>query len=333
MAVAAQEWLNLIEREYLHDFIAAGGSAIKFVVVDSAKFDEVQQHIAELARGQEMPHLAVDVASMRLHMMQDIFFALSRQVEWERTAQRFVEGLLAQQGLDWPTPGEAVSLDVVAEANGIDATILRRDLQRWLTKELMRDTRMAQDFRAALTQLCMQRFEPPSDEAAGNRAILIEWLRGETRTLGALRKLQISGRIGRHNARAMLRSLCRWLRLCGHAGLCVSLDIRDLTRPRPGSAGSRVRYTPTAVMDAYEVLRQLVDDADHMEGLLLVVTADEAFVDGDPRRSIEAYVALKMRIYDDVRARGRDNPLAPLVRLELSSMPGANGQAEGVGVP
>ena len=49
--------------------------------------------------------------------------------------------------------------------------------------------------------------------------------------------------------------------------------------------------------------------------LLLVVLADTGFLEGDPRRSIDSYPALKMRIWDDVRARQRDNPLSPLVRL------------------
>jgi hypothetical protein len=33
------------------------------------------------------------------------------------------------------------------------------------------------------------------------------------------------------------------------------------------------------------------------------------------RRSLDAYLALKMRIWSEVRPEGRDNPLAPLVVL------------------
>jgi hypothetical protein len=72
------------------------------------------------------------------------------------------------------------------------------------------------------------------------------------------------------------------------------------------------------VMDAYEVLRQLVDDADLFDGFFLVVVADDAFIGDDHKRSVGAYTALKMRIWDDVRARARDNPLAPLVIVNAS---------------
>jgi hypothetical protein len=68
-------------------------------------------------------------------------------------------------------------------------------------------------------------------------------------------------------------------------------------------------------MDGFEVLRQLIDDTEHFAGLMLVVLADETLIEEGSKRSVGAYQALKMRIWDDVRPEGRDNPLAPLVRL------------------
>jgi hypothetical protein len=74
-------------------------------------------------------------------------------------------------------------------------------------------------------------------------------------------------------------------------------------------------------MDAFEVLRQLIDDAEHFAGLLVVLLADELLmVEIGSKRSIYAYVALMMRVVNDVRPEGRDNPLAPLVRLAPGSL-------------
>jgi hypothetical protein len=84
--------------------------------------------------------------------------------------------------------------------------------------------------------------------------------------------------------------------------------------------GEGIRYTPAAVIDAFEVLRQLIDDAEAFEGLLVIALADDALTGEDPKRSLNAYDALKMRVSDDVRATGRDNPLAALVRLESSRL-------------
>ena len=36
MAVMLKEWLELIDKEYLRDFIVNGGAAVKFLVADEA---------------------------------------------------------------------------------------------------------------------------------------------------------------------------------------------------------------------------------------------------------------------------------------------------------
>src|SRR5206468_1902095 len=100
-------------------------------------------------------------------------------------------------------------------------TLLSRQVYQWLTTYIMRDREMAQDFRAAMTHLCMRRMEMADDRAS---APVLEWLRGDLRAIGAVREVPINSRVTRHNGRAMLRSLCRWLRLSGGPGLAVTLD-------------------------------------------------------------------------------------------------------------
>ncbi len=207
----------------------------------------------------------------------------------------------------------------LARTNRIDITLLRRDIKQWLTKGVLRDSEMTQDFRVAMTQLCLGRMEVPSAEAAIEIPIT-QWLKGELRAIGALKNAPITARITRHNGRAMLRSACRWLRKCGQHGLCLTLDIRSLGKTRR-AAGDRLYYSPGAVMDGFEVLRQLIDDAEHFSGMLLVVLADNTLIGDDRSRSLNAYLALKMRVWDDVRAESRDDPLMPLVRLVPSPFP------------
>lgn len=316
MGVAVDEWLDLMDREYLRSFVAGGGSVVKFVEGDSERLEEIQARLTALAEQSDMAICRVDASQTRLHMIQDIFFAISRSLDWPAMAQTFLEAMVTKNGYAWPKPGGAVTFWDVAAFNGIEERLFRRELNRWMTEEVMRDRSMSQDFRIAMTQLCLTRLEP-ADANDGVTAPVLEWLRGELRTIGALRQTFITARITRHNARAMLRSLCRWLRLGGRAGICVTLDIRQVLRAVANPAEG-IRYSPAAVIDAFEVLRQLIDDAEAFEGLLVVVLAGDALTGEDPKRSLNAYDALKMRVSDDVRATGRDNPLAALVRLESS---------------
>jgi BREX system ATP-binding protein BrxC/D len=321
MAVGMETWLDLIDREYLRQFIGGGGSAVKFVEGEAEQLDEIQGRLVRLAERNGLAFCRIDAFSTRLHMIQDVFFAVSRSLDWPALAQVFVEGLAVKQGYKWPRPGGVVTLQEVAAHNEVDERLFRREFNRWLTEDVIRDRAMSQDFRIAMTRLCLTRLEPDDGEG-GLTAAVLEWLRGELRRVGALRQTSITAKITRNNGRSMLRSLCRWLRLCGRNGLCLTLDIRQVLRSKPQSAEG-VRYSAAAVIDAFEVLRQLIDDAEAFQGLMVVVLADEALTGLDPKRSLNAYDALKMRVWDDVRATERDNPLAPLVRLHPERRPPA----------
>jgi hypothetical protein len=313
MAVASEEWLDLIEREYLRGFVAAGGAAVKFVVSTDEQASAVERGLRELSERHQLAYVAIDAKTTKLHMIQDVFFAIARALDWPAMAQRFVEALFDRQSYEWPCPGLAVPLTELANRNRVADTLLRHSFHEWLTAEVMRNREMTQDFRVAMMRLCLRRLEP-EDSQPGVTAPVVEWLCGELRSIGALKQAQITAKITRHNGRAMLRSVCCWLRLCGRRGLCVVLDIRQLGKTG-ASAGDSLRYSPAAVMDAFEVLRQMIDDAEHFKGFLMVVLADDTLTGDDFKRSLGAYQALKMRIWDDVRPEGRDNPLAPLVRL------------------
>jgi hypothetical protein len=321
MAVPAHEWLELIEREYLRDFIVAGGSAVKFAVGGAHQLEIVARVLQLLSERHRLAYVTIDAMTTRVHMIQNVFFAIAGALDWDAMAQCFVESLFGRMGYEWPRPGEAVPIQDVAEHNRLDVTLLRRDFRQWLTAEVMQDAEMTQDFRMAMTWLCLQRLEP-EDPQLGITSPVLQWLRGELRRVGALKQTLITASITRHNARAMLRSLCRWLRLRGRQGLFAALDIRQLGRPG-AVIGDSIRYSPGAVLDAFEVLRQIIDDSEHFGGLLLVVLADQSLIGGDAKRSLDAYLALKMRIWSDVQPEGRDNPLAPLV--VLAEQPTAGG--------
>lgn len=114
----------------------------------------------------------------------------------------------------------------------------------------------------------------------------------------------------------MLFSLAHWLAVNNHAGLALVLDIRRLgfaRRPGPDERYGHY-YTRSSLLDAYEVLRQLVDNTDEMTNCIVVVVASPAFLSDSPR-GLDAYQALKLRIFDEVRDVNRDNPFSSLVRL------------------
>ena len=145
---------------------------------------------------------------------------------------------------------------------------------------------------------------------------VLEWLRGELRQISLLRSARIFRRIGRHNARQLVFSLAHWVAVNGRAGLFLEVDLRRFgfaRRPQPEERHG-LYYTKAALLDGYEMLRQLIDNTDELSHCCVVVVAAPEFT-SDGNRGIDAYQALKLRIYDEVRDRNRDNPYSSLVRL------------------
>jgi hypothetical protein len=311
MPVAATNWLNLIDLEYMRHFALEGGSAVKFAVGEDHVLAQIQQRLQALATDQGYVFVEVDGAQTKLHLIQDFFFALSKQIDWEHLAQLRIEALFDEHSFKWPHPGHVAPLAEIADINKVTENQVLLNADQWLARAVLRDREMAQDYREAMVHLCRRRMD---SESGLHPSPVLDWLRGDLRLLSAIRPLQIGAKIGRHNGRAMLRSLCHWLQLCKLPGVVVTLDLRWIAERNASSAG--IRYTPASVLDVFEVLRQLIDETERLEGLVIVVVASPALLEGsDARRTLDKYPALKGRIGFDVRAQQHDNPVAPLVRV------------------
>ena len=304
------EWLDVLERDYLDRFVPEGGGTLKLAIADDALIPSALARLDALALRHRLHAVRLDAATTRLHMLQDVFFALARALPWPELVQQYLERLFAANGYPWPRPAARLSLADLADAFAVAPSLLARERDRWLSRDIWGDRRLAQDFRAALLRLCLVQMEPDDPAAADP---VLGWLRGDKVPANLLRAAGISGRITRTNARAMLVSLCHWMRRSGTAGLLVAIDLRQLQRTGVAIAEGTLRYSPAAVMDTYEVLREIIDDAEHLPGLVVMVLANDALIAGEPRRALSQYAALQMRVWPDVRPGDRQNPVAPLV--------------------
>ena len=304
------EWLSVVEREYLSGFVPAGGASVKLAILDDQVFGPAADRLIGLGQQSAMLTALVDAGQTRVHLMHELFFAVSRTLPWDGLVQRYLERLFTANAYPWPQPGTAMTMPELATAFAVAPSLLARQRDQWLTADLWDDRRLAQDFRAALLRLCLSRLEPDGGEMAGP---VMQWLRGEKVPAGLLRAADISVRISRTNARAMLAALCLFVRKAGITGVMIVLDVRPLSRT--AAPEGVLRYSPAAVMDGYEVLREIIDDAEHLPGLFVAVLADTALATGDPRRALSQYAALQMRVWPDVRPGDRQNPVAPLVWL------------------
>jgi hypothetical protein len=315
--IDAKEYAAFLADSYLSGFVADGGAAVKFAVAaDVASLEDFERALADGSERLGFTFVRVDAAHTKISMIQQVFFSVAAQIDWLGLAARVNTTLASELYED---SGGVVTVARIAEHNEVDQNIVRQGMHKRLTKHVIANATLAKDFRVAMAQLCIAQLE---DDGLGQQscASILDWLRGDLRLISAVKPMQIYQRIGRHNARAMLTSTARWIRQTGGSGLVLNLDLRAFaaTRKRDVPEGD-IYYTPAALLDAYEVLRQFIDATDEMEGLLVVVSAPDSLLDDFSNRSLQKYRALRNRIWDDVRDRRHADPYAPMVRISTAS--------------
>ncbi len=314
-ALSGNEWVKILEREYLHAFAREGGAAVKFgVCADDQVLKDCQTRLEEIARREAYIYAKVDSRYTKVHMVEKLFHKIAKQLDWDDLAYRFMIRLLEENGYQIPSNRKEFSLRQIAALNERKEPMLRRDVQTWLEKAIEGDSGLCREFRMAMIRLCLAQLDAgDTDQVLGTS--VKEWLCGDLRLVSGVKKALIYQKVARHNARHMLSSLTRWLRLSGHGGLVLTVDIAQYFRKRPsGGQGDALVFSPSATMDLYELLRQFLDASDDMEGLLMVVLTPPEFL-SDVRRGVDRYEALKLRVWDDIRPKHRQNPLSSLVRI------------------
>lgn len=314
--LALREWLGILHHEYLGSFVREGGGAVKFAVFPGEDvLKTCQQELEGLAKREGYVLAKVDARFTKAHMVERLFQKIAKQIDWDELAYRFVQRLLEEHGHQMPSDRQEFSLRQVAMLNERKEPMLRRDIQTWMEKSIEGDSGLCREFRMAMIRLCMAQLDAGDSDRVLATAVK-EWLCGDLRLVTGVKKALIYQKISRHNARYMLSSLTRWLRLTGQGGLILSLDIsRYFMKKDALPTDGSLSFSPSATMDLYELLRQFIDSADEMEGLLMVVLAPQEFLT-DSRRGVDRYEALKLRVWDDVRPKHRQNPLSSLVRIQ-----------------
>lgn len=309
-----QDWLATMRQEYLETFIREGGAAVKFAVTpDDGSRVRLRDELRRSADENGFQFVWLDAESTKLHLIDRLFHDAARQIDWDELARTFLMRTLLAMGLKLPVAQDHLSLPEVAALNDYLEMPLRTEVIRTLSNRLYQDHSMAREFRLAMLQLCMAQLDAADDPSLHDA--VIQWLHGELRLTSALKRALIFQKIARHNARHMLVSLPQWLQLAGKTGLVLGLDVRRYTdASRPAERGNGLYYSTAATLDAYEVLRQLIDATDDLSACFVAVVCEPTFL-SDDRRGLRSYHALFLRVADEVRDRYRPNPRAALVRL------------------
>ena len=353
--VEVDHWLKVLTGEYLDEFVASGGSAVKVVSGTEGVLSKVREALLNYSHEKGYWHAHLDPGMLEedgkrkdLHRMDRFFHACTRGVDYKAWAAIQARRHLESRGIRIGPDRALNDLEGIALDNGRDPADLMNQYQAELATPQLRDHSMAMEFRTAVTALGRVQLMPDS-MLPTTEEVLLGWFAGQALPGGAaaLKKIQIYDRITQGNARAMLSSFCSWLPRLGHRGLVVTLDFRpyevkkltvnqgreqkmerlnqalgrgadqaELTAIMEAQETSGVHYSDLAYQHMLALLRRFIDEIDWFERFLLVVLTSRSFYDVASPRNYHNYDALQTRIGLEVRGAQQANPAASLVHLE-----------------
>lgn len=319
--IPISDWLQFLDRRYLGDFVTDGGAAVKFLAPRAGL--QPSEIVAELrqaaeSRGYSFAHVSSSTA--RVHLMQELFHSVARQIDWDSTATEFIRNSLDEIKLRLPPKDGSLAIEDLALLNNYDVSDIRDRANNILRNKLFQNYSMTQEFRVAMLVLCRTVLEPVGMDTNLGYAVR-EWLNGELRLASVLKPAHIYRKISRANARGLLYSIPHWLKLAGKPGLFICIDISSFAiYKRPVEEERAGYYTSSQVMEAYEVLRQLIDSTDELNYCVVaVVLPEDPEFELHAKRGLAAYQALKLRVVADVVVENKLNPFGSLIRLSANA--------------
>ena len=305
---------DFFARQYLESYIPEGGSKIKFV---TGHRGSGKTHLLQLleSAAEERRFLTVSFSAndVWLHDFREVYLAVLKRCDLTAVLRCCADSIIREMGYDPKAVSKGKTLiDYLAERNEADPlskSTIRTALRQRFTQNPLLDN----CFAACCALLVGDILGHPTLEAS-ERDMIIAFLHGDkTVKASQMRALGITpSKVTKYNARYLLRSLAELVHMSGYAGMLIAID--DMERLMNRSTEEVIRYTKTKREDAYESIRQLIDDIDSMRYLLFILSFDRELIDHESY-GLKSYQALWMRIQNEIVSK-RMNRFADVLDLD-----------------
>jgi hypothetical protein len=125
-SLPVQEWVDFLSEDYLADYLPAGGAAVKVAVAGSADAaDRLATGLRRASAQADCTFVNVSAEDTKVHLVEQLFFAVARQLDWEAVAASVVRA--AYDASAFPATTSLLVSDVAA-AYDVDARELYRSV-------------------------------------------------------------------------------------------------------------------------------------------------------------------------------------------------------------
>ena len=274
-----EDYISVIDEEYLDDFIADGGSSFKMVV---GTYGGGKTHflysVREAAwnRNFAVSYFPLSPEETPFHNLERVYSAIANNLMRPMTEQEILSGY--ERGVESMVRSWYASKRSELENAGFSGNDLDFELREYAsTVRGFDNTSFGRAMQSAFTLLHSRRDD--------DFDTVLEWIKGEAFDRRDHRPFGIHQRIDRSSAFAMIRSLIQWVKFIGYSGLVVLMDEAE----RVPSLSSRQREL------LLNNLRALIDECGHanfQHAFILYAVPDEDFLEG----RAQIYEALRQRL-------------------------------------
>lgn len=299
LSVGLEPLTDFLTDQYLNGYIARGGGKIKFVTgrAGSGK-THFLQYFENRASAAGFITAHFSARDVWVHDFREIYAEIFKQVDLTECLRRCAAMVVRELGYKPEEIPEGMTFADYLSAEGSFDALTKKEIRNQLRELFLKNPLIDNNFAIACSLLAGGVLGHPMLEAP-NRELLLCWLSGgKDFKLPALRNLGLSpSRITKYNARHMLRSLAEVCRMAGYPGLLVVVDDLDiLVRSQPLDV---LRYTRMKREDAYESIRELIDEIDTLKNIIFVFSFERTLMD-DEAGGLKSYQALWMRIQNEI---------------------------------
>jgi len=297
--------------EYVNGLVEAGAGKVKFVRgrSGSGKTHFLRHLGATVDQAGYLP-IRVNALKTRLATIDDLYRAVSAMVPWDDLLAGCTMAMIHEQ-LGYEEYALPVNqFRMWAEtAQGRSSTSLMNEI-RQAADQFVRTLDVYPILREPLRASLVKR----TGGELADEATLLRWLSGERIGRQERKGILVGKNIDRKNARAMLLSLAVLARIAGLKGLVILVDNLQVLGQTARAEGQPY-YTRTTRDQAYEMIRELIDESHHAPWMFLVFAGDAALYE-DQKTGFCSYPALWYRIQPEI-ATAQVNRFADIVDLDV----------------
>lgn len=313
MTLGSEIWLDRFSKIYLDTFISEGGSKVKVLIGNEGSGKTHLLRAIEqlsLTKGYSSIYLSARSAGPKLNDIPNLYRLIVSCVDMEKV----IRGLSVKvaQSLGYGSTlydGTSKLLPYIIE-EGYGTADASREIRIAIANTLKDSDFSPSLFTFAFTLIKDRLIN--DDNSATNLAI--KWIKGEKLERFERQAAGIFETLQKSNARQWLSSLLKLIIFSGMKGLIVLIDDIDVMYERSTETG-RFIYSPSNIKDTCELIRQIIDDAEMLKGLMFMVAGRRNIVE-DEKRGFKSYEALWMRLQTGLVPSGMFNSLCDIVDVD-----------------